>query len=92
MFRPSQRNYRNVETGNNYNLLVNDITHEFALHPLGDYTKPKNFFISAHTSQDIKINGRRIVYVPSGEFYEIKTGEKVTHQKYSGIQNRFKKI
>lgn len=96
---PTQRTYKDVETGDVFRLYSDQTTGSFKLisDPTDDPmamaggTEVNGFYICSHSGAAIKINGKRIVKVPQGSFYNLKEGEQATHQKYTGL-NQFRKI
>ncbi len=97
--KATNRTFTDVENGIEFRLYMHDQTHEYALIYDGgtkstDYAKGteiNGFYISAHTDQQIKINGEKLIKLNTGQFYNMKEGEVVTHKKYAGFK-RFTKI
>lgn len=93
----TNRNFTDVETGDVFRLYTskdNSVYHLIAennTNKVAPGTEVNGFYISAHTSQHIKIDGKKIVYLPIGSFYNMKQGEKITHKKYTGF-NKFTKV
>ncbi len=96
-YEQTQRNYRDVETDVKYSLFINPQTHEYKLiiteknekYAIG--TEANGFYICSCTPAEIKLNNNKVVKVNSGEFYNLKEGEKVTHHKFCGFK-KFVKI
>lgn len=95
----TQRQYKDVETGEIFRLFTSQDQSKF--HLLKDETNatfnfPKGtgvngFYICAFTSCTIKINGKKEVFLPMGSFYNLKEGEEITHKKFIGFK-RFSKV
>lgn len=95
MLQKTQRSFKDVESSEIFNLFMDSDTHEFKLISDGSKkyakrTEVNGFYICAHTSCTIKINGKKQVELPMGKFYNLKEGEKITHKKYCGFK-RFSK-
>lgn len=97
-FIPTKRNFRNVETGDIFKLYMNQITNEYKLifegenHPkMSKGTQVNGWYLSAHTPIEIKLNNSKIVRLGTGDFYNLKEEEEVTHKKYCGFK-KFTKI
>ena len=96
---PTNRSFTNIETGKKFRLYM-DENREFALiyesnknnMDMANGTSVNGWYLSAHTSIDVKINNSKIVKIPNGSFYNLKEGETVTHSRYSGMQKNFKKV
>lgn len=92
----TNRYFYDIETNEVCDLWMDNITHEFKLVHRGSEDTVKGsevngFYICAHSSVTIKINGKRQVHLQMGTFYHIKEGEKVTHKKYPGFK-KFTKV
>lgn len=84
----TNRTFTNAETGKEYILFTSQDASKY--HLIGE-EEIKAFYISAHYSQTIKLNTGKVVSLGAGTFYELKDGEKVTHQKIAG-RNKFTKV
>jgi len=96
MKHQTQRTFTDIETGEIFELYMDSDTHEYFLHAEGSEnlargSEVNGFYICAHTSSDVKINGKKIVHLPSGSFYNLKEGEQITHRKFCGF-TRFQKV
>ena len=102
MLQPTNRTFRDTETGEEFTLYMHSETHEYALikdekskglNPeeccLG--TRINGWYLSAHSGVTIKINNKKIVKIAMGEFYNLKEDEIITHKKYNGFK-RFSKV
>lgn len=94
----TQRVFSDVETGFKWSL-YQDETDNFHLimdEPQG-YSAPSigsevnGFYICAHTACTIRLNTKTDVELPTGTFYNMKEGEKITHKKFIGFK-RFTKV
>lgn len=93
----TNRTFTDVETNNDFRLYTskdNSVYHLIAEgqpEKIADGTEVNGFYISAHTSQDIKINNTKVIKLPQGSFYNLKEGEKITHKRYAGF-TKFTKV
>jgi hypothetical protein len=94
----TKRTYQDVETGRKFNLWMDnaDNYHLIAGPPerpedCNEGTAVNGFYISAHTRQTIKLNGKKLITLEMGQFYNLKAGEVITHKKYTGF-SKFTKI
>lgn len=94
---PSKRIYTNVETGNRYRLYTSNdaskyhLLAEGQLEKIADGSEVNGFYIAAHIGAHIKLNTGKTIFVNSGEFYNLKEGEQVTHRKFVGF-SKFTKL
>lgn len=94
---PTQRTYTNVETGVNCRLYTFNDASKYHLicegQPdiIADGCEVNGFYIASHTGAEIKLNTGKKIFVGSGNFYNLKEGEKVTHRKFIGSP-RFTKV
>lgn len=93
---PTQRTFRDIETGEYFRLYEHPERHTFKLISDGSKkfapgTEVNGFYICAHCGVDIKINSQKIVNLDMGSFYNLKEGEKITHKKFF-MQKRFSKV
>ena len=99
MIVPTQRVFKDVETGQDFRLYTDDTQSKYQLITEGgnkptDYakgTQVNGFYICAHTGVTIKINGSKEVSLPRGTFYNIKEDEVITHKKFIGFK-KFTKV
>lgn len=95
--QPTQRTYTDAETGLNCRLYTSNDASKYHLiyegQPdiIADGCEVNGFYIAAHTPETIKINGSKQVKLNTGEFYNLKENEKVTHRKFCGF-SKFTKI
>lgn len=87
--RPTQRLYTDINTSINYRLYTDD-KQNYRLINLSK-PEPTNFYLCAHTGATIKTSSGKEVQLDMGTFYSLKSGEKVTHIKYTGFK-RFTKL
>ena len=94
----TQRQFKDVESGYYFQLykdntdnfhLINDKYQGEEAPTIG--TEVNGFFICAHCGITIKLNGKKQVKLNTGEFYNTKEGEEITHKKYIGF-SKFTKI
>ncbi len=94
----TKRSYQDVETGRKFNLWMDNADNYHLI--AGPTEKPEyctegtevnGFYICAHTGVTIKINGKKIVKMDQGQFYNMKEGEVITHKKFTGF-TKFTKI
>ena len=87
----TQRTFKDIEDNENFNLYIDNEKHNYALISEGSEkyangTSVNGFYICAHTSVDIKINNSKVINLPTGYFYNIKEGERITHKKFCGFK------
>jgi len=93
----TQRTFTNVETNNVCRLYTSKdnscyhLIYEGQHDKIADGSEVNGFYLAAHTSMHIKIDSKKIVYLPQGSFCNMKHGEKITHKKYTGF-NKFTKV
>ena len=89
----TQRTYIDVETGNRCRLYTsNDASKYHLIHEgQNEGSEVNRFYIAAHTGNTIRLNNGKEIFVNSGQFYNLKEGETVTHRKFIGF-NKFSKI
>ena len=91
------RKFNDVETGYICRLYTSNDTSKYHLiyegqsHIIADGCEVNGFYISAHSSVTIKINGKKQINLSPNEFYHLKEGEVITHKKYAGFK-KFTKI
>jgi hypothetical protein len=96
-YSPTNRTFRNVETGHNARLYTSHDNSQYHLiyegqhEEIADGCEVNGFYISAHTGAEIKLNTGKKIFVDRLEFYNCKEGEKVTHRKFIGF-SRFSKL
>ena len=86
---PTNRFFTNIETGIKYRLCTSQDNSKY--HLMNGNNEVNGFYISAHTGAHIKLNTGKVLFVNSGEFYNLKDGEKVTHRKFIGF-SKFSKF
>lgn len=89
----TQRTYTDVETGHNCRLCTSQDNSKYHLIFEGnnpeapsDGSEVNGFYIAAHTGTTIRLNTKKEIFVGSGQYYNLKEGEKVTHRKFVGFQ------
>ena len=92
----SERTFNDVETNEKFSLYINPENHNFHLISEGSEkhakgTEVNGFYICAHSPIAIKINGSKVIDLPTGTFYNLKENETITHKKYCGFK-RFTKV
>ena len=92
----TERTFSDVEDGEKFVLHTHAQTHDFYLisdgsekHAKG--TEANGFYISAHSPVQIKINGKKVISLNTGQFYNLKEGEEITHKKFAGFK-KFTKV
>jgi len=96
--KKTKRTFENVETNKVFQLYFDPQSgnHSLIFEGSNDPEAPakgtevNGFYILAHTGGEIKLNTKKIVKLSSGQFYNLKEGEEVTHVKYTGFK-RFRK-
>lgn len=94
---PTKRIYTDVETGYQCRLYTSNDNSKFHLiyegqpDKIADGNEVNGYYLSAHTGTTIRINCKKEIFVSSGQFYNLKEGEKITHRKFIGFP-RFAKI
>jgi len=104
--RPTQRIFKDVETGKSFRLYSDETQSKYDLISESvedhqnrsfelksdNYAKsPERFYICAHSGVTVKVNGSKEVFLSQGTFYNIKEGEEITHKKYVGF-DKFTKV
>lgn len=91
--RPTQRTYTNVETGRRYRLFNDSCTGAMELRAEDEVQEVLNgaVYLCAFDSVTIRLNNDKRISLGHSEFYALKPGEKVTHQKFAGFKN-FRRI
>ena len=98
MMKPTNRNYKDVETGEIFRFYADDnhnnklIAESGVNKNLAGGTEVNGWYLSANHSVHLKINNKKIIKLSSGEFYNLKEGERITHRKYPTFDKRFSKI
>ena len=93
----TQRTFKDVETGYNFRLYTSQDASKYHLIAEGQHDKMADgcevngFYISSHTGVTIKINNSKLVKLNTGQFYNLKEDEKITHKKFVGF-SKFTKI
>jgi hypothetical protein len=87
--------YTDIETGEIFSLYTGANTHDFTLISDGSEkfapgTEINGFYLCTFSSVWIKIDGKKVIHLPLGYFYNLKEGEKITHKKFDEYE-RFKK-
>jgi hypothetical protein len=94
---PTQRTFTDVESGYNCRLYTSNDANKYHLifegqtGIIADGCEVNGFYIAAHTGAEIKLNTGKKIFVNSGQFYNLKEGEKATHRKFIGF-SKFVKI
>ena len=94
---PTQRTFTDVESGYNCRLYTSNDASKYHLifegqpNIIADGCEVNGFYIAAHTGAEIKLNTGKKIFVSSGQFYNLKEGEKATHRKFIGF-SKFVKI
>ena len=88
MYYQTERKYTDVETREVFPLWHDLTTGNYKLE--NDRAKVNGFYMSAHTALTIRLNNKKEIELNTGEFYNLKEGEDVTHVRYCGF--KFKKV
>jgi hypothetical protein len=91
MYQPTQRTYRNAETGEYFRMYHHPSTGANKLINETTGREITMFYACAFTGTDVKLNTGEVFNLSSGEFVEQTANRKVTHKKFF-IQKRFTKI
>ena len=89
---PTQRTFKDVESGYNCRLYTSNDASKYHLifegqpNIIADGCEVNGFYIAAHTGTTIRLNTKKEIFVGSGQYYNLKEGEKVTHRKFVGFQ------
>ncbi len=97
----TERKFRDIETGKVFDLFIDETTKSnykliYTSSNLKDSADMANgsevngSYIAAGYPMTIKLNSKKIVYLPRGTFYNVKEGEEVTHRKYEGFKRFIK--
>jgi hypothetical protein len=93
----TQRTYTDVETGHNTRLYTSNDASKYHLiyegqhKEIADGCEVNGFYLMAFTDGEIKLNTGRRIALNTGNFYNLKKGEKVVSRKFAGMKN-FTKI
>ena len=87
----TNRVYTDVETKEMFRLYSHPTNHSWHLISEGnkniaDGCEVNGFYLCAFDSVTIKINGSKIVSLGMGNFYNLKEGEIITHNKFAGFK------
>ena len=99
MLQPTNRIFKDIQNDYPFRLHYDVDNGEYALitdKPLkssdhAEGTTVNGWYLAAHSGVQIKINGKKVIKLFAGSFYNLKEGEKVTHKKYTGFK-RFSKV
>lgn len=94
----TKRSFTDVETGNKFDLYQDqsDNYHLIAPKPKesnqpNEGTEVNGFYICAHCGITLKINNTKVIKLDTGQFYNFKEGEAITHKKFVGF-SKFTKV
>ncbi len=94
----TNRIYTDVETKHPFRLWMDNADNYYLIadkpkseQSPAEGTQINGFYICAHTGITIKINSKKTVKLNTGEFYNMKEGEAITHKKFIGFQ-KFTKL
>lgn len=85
----TNRTFTDIETGKEYALFTSQDSSKY--HLIAEQGEHAQRYYATAFNQTIKLNTGKVISLDAGTFYELKDGEKVTHQKIAG-RNKFTKV